>query len=311
VQQAVGALDLRPLQVVIEVVIAEVRRTDEMDIGTAFAITRVDEDETRSAVIERTPPAGGISLSFLRTGTVDVEATLSAMASTGKVQILSRPVILAQNNQEARMLVGSERPFVQSSFLGGTTGQTQQVVQYREVGTVLTILPTINEDGYVNLSVIQEVSNATSETQFDAPVISTREATTQILARNGQTVVIGGLVDQQEDQTTAGIPYLKDIPILGRLFGYNRTTKGSAELFLFLTPYIISTDTDADLFRERIEETRPTGEILPQETLTPPVTTILIPNNPPGGALLVPAEDAPQEDAPPPEEAPAPAGDTP
>jgi general secretion pathway protein D len=242
---------------------------------------------------------------------VDVEATLSAMASTGKVQILSRPVILAQNNQEARMLVGSERPFVQSSFLGGTTGQTQQVVQYREVGTVLTILPTINEDGYVNLSVIQEVSNATSETQFDAPVISTREATTQILARNGQTVVIGGLVDQQEDQTTAGIPYLKDIPILGRLFGYNRTTKGSAELFLFLTPYIISTDTDADLFRERIEETRPTGEILPQETLTPPVTTILIPNNPPGGALLVPAEDAPQEDAPPPEEAPAPAGDTP
>jgi general secretion pathway protein D len=311
IQSAIQALDLRPLQVVIEVVIAEVRRTDEMDIGTAFAITRVDEDETRSAVIERTPPAGGISLSFLRTGTVDVEATLSAMASTGKVQILSRPVILAQNNQEARMLVGSERPFVQSSFLGGTTGQTQQVVQYREVGTVLTILPTINEDGYVNLSVIQEVSNATSETQFDAPVISTREATTQILARNGQTVVIGGLVDQQEDQTTAGIPYLKDIPILGRLFGYNRTTKGSAELFLFLTPYIISTDTDADLFRERIEETRPTGEILPQETLTPPVTTILIPNNPPGGALLVPAEDAPQEDAPPPEEAPAPAGDTP
>jgi general secretion pathway protein D len=196
---------------------------------------------------------------------------------------------------------------VQSSFLGGTTGQTQQVVQYRDVGTSLTILPTINEDGYVNLAVVQGVSNATSETQFDAPVISTREASTQILARNGQTVVIGGLVDQQEDQTTAGIPYLKDIPILGRLFGYNRTVKGSSELFLFLTPYIISTDTDADLVRERIEQTRPTGEILPEESLTPPVTTTPAPSGPAGGALIVPGAADPAPGAP----APAPAGQNP
>jgi general secretion pathway protein D len=294
--------------VVIEVVIAEVRRTDEMDIGTAFAISRVDEDQTRSAEIERTPPAGGVSLSFLRTGTVDVEATLSAMASTGNVRILSRPVIMAQNNQEATITVGTQRPFVQATFQGGATG-TQQTVQYRDVATVLTILPTINEDGYVNLSVVQEVSNATSEVQFDAPVISTRSATTQILARNGQTVVIGGLVEQQEDKTTAGIPFLKDIPILGRLFGYERTTEGSAELFLFLTPYIVATDTDADLFRERIEETRPVGEILPEETLTPPVSGLPIPSGEAGGALLVPANAV--EPAEVPAEAPAVPGNTP
>jgi general secretion pathway protein D len=282
---------------VIEVVIAEVRRTEDMDIGTAFSVTRVDGDETTSAAIERTPPAGGISLSFLRTGTVDVEATLSAMASTGNVRILSRPVILAQNNQEASILVGSQRPFVQASFLGGTTG-TQQTVQYRDVGTSLTILPTINEDGYVNLSVVQEVSNVTNEVQFDAPVISTRSATTQILARNGQTVVIGGLVEQQEDRTRAGVPFLKDIPLLGRLFGYERSTEGSAELFLFLTPYIVATDTDADLFRERIEETRPVGEIVPTETLTPPVIGLPIPTGAAGGALLVPADEVAPAEAP-------------
>jgi len=307
VQSAIQALDLRPLQVVIEVVIAEVRRSDDIDIGTAFAISRVDGEETRSAELERTAPAGGVSLSFLRTGTIDVEATLSAMASTGNVRILSRPVILAQNNQEARILVGSQRPFVQASFLGGTTGQTQQTVQYRDVGTSLTILPTINEDGYVNLSVVQEVSNATNEVQFDAPVISTRSATTQLLARNGQTVVIGGLVEEQEDRTTAGIPYLKDIPILGRLFGYERTNRGSAELFLFLTPYIVATDFDADLLRERIEDTRPIGEFLPEETITPPVTSAPIVGGPAGGALLVPAEGGTPADA----EAPTAPGNSP
>ncbi len=86
------------------------------------------------------------------------------------------------------------------------------MVQYRDVGTSLTILPTINEDGYVNLLLTQEVSSATAETQFGAPVISTREATTQILAQTGQTVVIGGLVDQQTEESRTGIPFLKDIP---------------------------------------------------------------------------------------------------
>ncbi len=190
----------------------------------------------------------------MRSGEINVDATLSALASTGNVRILSRPVVLAQNNQLAHILVGSERPFVQvAQSLPTDNGALRQVVQYRDVGTSLDITPTINEDGYVNLQVAQQVSNATSELQFGAPVISTREATTQLFVRNGQTVVIGGLVDRQTDRTRSGIPLLKDIPILGYLFGSTRETVGNSELFLFLTPYIVATDDDADRLRREIE----------------------------------------------------------
>lgn len=277
VQQAIQSLDLRPLQVVIEVLIAEVRRTDDLNVGVSFSAT------SESGGGERTE--GGLpgaaaetdfTLRVIRSGDVDIEATLAALSSTGNVRILSRPVIHAQNNQEARILVGSERPFVQvAQSLGTDQGVLQQVVQYRDVGTVLTITPTINDEGYVNLLVIQEVSNATNEVQFDAPVISTREAQTQLLARHGQTVVIGGLVDRQQDKLRTGIPLLKDIPILGYLFGSTREFTTNSELFLFLTPYIIENDADADRVREEIENrTELLRGIVPIEPLTPRVIRI-------------------------------------
>jgi general secretion pathway protein D len=295
--QALQALDLRPLQVVIEVVIAEVRRTDDLELGTAFQVSSVEQDGNRTIIGELfgDEPTDGFALSVIQLGDVDVQATLRAMAATGDVRILSRPVVLAQNNQEARINVGSQRPFVQvSRTLPTDEGVRDEVIQYRDVGTILTILPTINEDGYVNLGVVQEVSSATAETQFGAPIISTREASTQLLARNGQTVVVGGLVDRQEDRVNLGIPILKDIPILGHLFGFTRTMTGNSELFLFLTPYIVASDADADLLREQIEsDAELIGPILPATPLTPtPLPTA------PGGAPAPTPETPGAGDAP-------------
>jgi general secretion pathway protein D len=273
IQQAIQSLDLRPLQVVIEVIIAEVRRNDELNVGVAFSA--IDDDDRGGAVAELPGAISDdqFSLTFVRTGDIDVEATLSALASTGNLRIISRPIVLAQNNQEARILVGTEQPFVAvSRSLPTDQVQFDQVVQYREVGTALTILPTINEDGYVNLAVTQEVSSVTNETQFDAPVISTREATTQILARNGQTVAIGGLVDRQRERLRSGIPFLKDIPILGYLFGTTREFDSTSELFLFLTPYIVTTDEDADRLRRELEDNATLLEgVVPIQPLLPAV----------------------------------------
>lgn len=272
IQQAIQSLDLRPLQVVIEVVIAEVRRTDELNVGVGFAAEKVTSDGRVGVGLAGEAREDAFTLDILRTGDVDIEATLSALSSTGNVRILSRPVVLAQNNQEARILVGSQRPFVQvSRALPTDEVQFDQVVQYQSVGTSLTILPTINDDGYVNLQVTQEVSSATDEVQFDAPVISTREATTQLLARNGQTVVIGGLVDRQTERVRTGIPFLKDIPVLGFLFGSTREMTGNSELFLFLTPYVVATDQDAEALRREIENR---SELLQQVV---PITPILPP----------------------------------
>jgi general secretion pathway protein D len=123
------------------------------------------------------------------------------------------------------------------------------------VGTKLTVRPTINQDGYVSLVIQQEINAATNETQFDAPVISTREASTQVLVRDGQTIVIGGLRDQQKDRVRSGVPVLSGIPLLGGIFGSTSSRKTETELYLFLTPRIIRTDTDVDsLTAPRLEE---------------------------------------------------------
>jgi general secretion pathway protein D len=190
---------------------------------------------------------GDLVINLLSLGRADVDATIRAAASRGDVRIVSQPVLLASNNQEARFLVGSQRPFVQvSRSLPTDAPSRDQVIQYRDVGTKLTVRPTINQDGYVSLLIQQEINQATSEVQFDAPVISTREAVTRVLVKDGQTIVLGGLRDQQRDANQAGIPVLSSIPILGGLFGSASRRSNETELYLFLTPRILRTDADAD-----------------------------------------------------------------
>jgi general secretion pathway protein D len=195
------------------------------------------------------------------------------------VHILSRPVILAQNNQESRILIGSERPFIQVfRSLPTDAAVRDQIVQYRDIGTSLSIVPTIYADGYVNLTVQQEVSTATSEVQFGAPVISTREAQAQLFARAGQTVVMGGLIDEQRVTTRSGIPLLKDIPILGYLFGSTRDRRFQSELFLFLTAHVVETDEDVDRLMDAIEGAVDMLPTLPPPLFPPPAPAISVPS---------------------------------
>ena len=158
-------------------------------------------------------------------GTINYDVAIAALQERGDVRVLSLPVIIAQNNRQAVLNVGSSRPFVQVSQTvpNDPTGRVQ-TVQYIDVGTVLTITPTINPDGYVNLQVQQTDNSATNEVQFDAPVINKREATTQIFIRDGQTTVIGGLADNTNSSDVSGIPFLSRIPSIGPLI-FGRTTK--------------------------------------------------------------------------------------
>ena len=258
VRQAIQVVDLRPLQVLIEVLTAEVRRTRDFDLGiSAKARQRAPGGETRGTGelvgSEADPSTGELLLEWTNGGRIDVTVALRALAARGDVRILSRPGLLAQNNQEARILVGSQRPFIQVfRSLPTETGVRDQIVQYRDVGTSLTIIPTVNPDGYVNLQLTQEVSNATNETQFGAPVISTREAQTYLFVRDGQTTVIGGLIDRQGERSRSGIPLLMDIPVLGALFGTTSSSTVHSELFLFLTPHVVRTDEELEQLRDSI-----------------------------------------------------------
>lgn len=297
--QAIEALDLRPLQALIEVLIVEVRRDRDHEVGVSLG--RIDSlspgISDRFDATLRAAAGGDFNFTVRDLGALGIDAAVSLLAASGDVRILSRPVVVAQNNQEARIMVGAERPFVQVfRSLPTESAIRDQIVQYRDVGTTLTITPTINPDGYVNLDVLQEVSTATAETQFGAPVISTREASTRLFVRDGQSVVIGGLIDEQRDRTRSGIPLLKDIPILGYLFGTTRDRRIQSELFLFLTPHIIDSDQDVDRVREAVEGRTQMIPAIPPPLL-PPTTA---PDTTPGPRSDTPPPAGPRSDTPPP-----------
>ncbi|HEX6807365.1 MAG TPA: secretin N-terminal domain-containing protein [Gemmatimonadaceae bacterium] len=249
VANAVEQLDTRPLQVLIEVIIAEVERTNSLAFGVDATLppTKVNGGPT---VINGSQTGAGLSdviLHAMNLTGLNIDATLTAAAEHGDVRILSRPILVAANNQPATINVGSQRPFVQlSRTLPTDNASVDQVVQYKDVGTKLTVLPTISPDGYVGLEVTQEIDNATQEVAFDAPVISTRSIQTELLIKDGQTVALGGFTDTERDVTQGGIPFLSSIPLLGGLFGHASRQTTATEIYLFLTPHVIRSDQDAD-----------------------------------------------------------------
>jgi type II secretory pathway component GspD/PulD (secretin) len=286
IQQLVQSIDLRPLQVLIEVTIAEVRRSSDLNVGVSGTVTHTDRGDATPDVVAKLPSAASARDFVLQlagaNGTIDFDVALNALATRGDLRVLSLPIIIAQNNKQAVLNVGSRRPFVQVSQSGVLDPTAVvQTIQYLDVGTVLTITPTINADGYVNLQVQQTANSATNEIQFDAPVISTREATTQVFVRDGQTTVIGGLADNTRDRSRSGIPILSRIPLLGALFGNTQHNDVTSELFLFLTPHVISGDDDIDRLRDAVREGSVLLKQLPTEPMIPPRPADTIPVPPP------------------------------
>jgi general secretion pathway protein D len=264
IESAVKEIDVRPLQVLIEVLIAEVRRDRSLGLG-------VDVDVPRSKLRGRTDVqvGGGLGgaggngaaglgefvLNVMGIGGMNADGFLKFAAGRGNVAIVSRPVVLTANNEEAQIVIGSQRPFVQvSRALPTDGGARDQVVQYKDVGTKLSVRPTISGDGIVQLEVTQEVSNATGETSFNAPVISTRSVQTHLLVQDGQTVALGGLSDRQKDVSRSGIPVLSYLPVIGGLFGRTSYVTSETELFVFLTPRVIRTDDEAKRLSNPLEE---------------------------------------------------------
>jgi len=276
VRAAVELMDLRPLQAFIEVVIAELRTSDDQQFGVSAKVTRGSQGTTGNSTGAelKSSVATDFILNLRQQGpNFSADVALSALATRGTVRILSRPLLLAQNNQEARILVGEQRPFVQVfRSLPTDNAIRDQVVQYRDVATTLTLRPTINPDGYVNLQVLQEVSTATDATQFGAPIISTREAATYLFVKDGQTAVLGGLVSRQTDKVRTGIPILSRLPWIGALFGSTTDKEIVSELFLFLTPHVITSDEDAERLRDALQrQGSDTTGVRPQErSLTVP-----------------------------------------
>lgn len=257
IRAAVEQLDVPALQVLIEALVVERRSDRGSGLSVDGAIGPTDINKSGTTI---TGTGGGVGLAdfvikVMNIGGLELDAALRIAIARGEVRIVSRPVVLTENNHEATMVVGSQRPFVQIARALPTDGAVRdQVVQYKEVGTKLSVRPTISSDGSVQLEVMQEISNATGETQFNAPVISQRSVQTQLLVRDGQTIVLGGLTDRQQDKISGGIPFLSSIPFLGGLFGHWRRVTTETELLIFLTPRVIRNDADAERLSKPLRE---------------------------------------------------------
>jgi general secretion pathway protein D len=259
-RETIEALDTRPAQVLLEVTVAEINLGRSFEFGIDWGVFGDTASLTRGfplpfdsmGIVRGDQITGVVSVGLNGT---NVRAVLRALATKFNVRVLSTPEILAVNNREARIVVGSRVPFISNARLGDVS--IDRSVQYEDVGTTLTIIPTINQDDYVSVQILQEVNNLTNQivlSALNAPVISTREASTRAIIRDGQTVVIGGLIGDTKDYTDGGIPFLKDIPLLGALFKRKTEIVSRNELAIFVTPYIIRSDEDADAIRARIRE---------------------------------------------------------
>ncbi len=244
---AVKELDIRPLQVLIEVLIVEISKNSNWTAGLGVTFPNQQAKGTSTSIGGSTPSAGlgDFAFNVMRTGSPAFSASLTAAAAKGEARILSRPIVLAENNEEAEILVGSQQPFIQVQQTQVGAVAQNQVVQYQDVGTKLTVRPTISADGFVQLLLTQEVNQATTQVQFNAPVISTRTLRTRLLVRDSQTVVLGGLSSRERDKNSSGVPILSSIPLIGLLFGQQGRTNTGTEFFLFLTPHIVRDDIDA------------------------------------------------------------------
>jgi general secretion pathway protein D len=259
-QETIDKLDVRPPQVLLEVLIAEIN----LDKSTAYGVNwqlyshaGLPGDSTRGVLggfggqnfsDSAASALGGLGIRIVSLASLDVRSILQAIASHTNVRVVSAPRVLALNNEQARILVGSEVPFT-SATISGITSSVDQVVEYRDVGTQLTVLPTVNNDGYVTLRLLQEVSELSTTTVAAAqnsPIITTREAETSAIVKTGRTVVIGGLISGQRQDIESGIPILKDIPLIGALFKSKSLDRQRQELAIFLTPYVVFNDDQAD-----------------------------------------------------------------
>jgi type II secretory pathway component GspD/PulD (secretin) len=160
---------------------------------------------------------------------------LTALAQKGLSKILSTPKVTTINNKEARILVGQKIPYTTSTVSNGITSQS---TQFLDVGIKLTVTPTINIDNRITLKVHPEVSLYVRADPA-GPVIGNREAETTVLIQDGETVVIGGLITEEDRKVGTQVPLLGDLPIIGHLFRRDLKTKDRTELLVFITPKIL------------------------------------------------------------------------
>jgi general secretion pathway protein D len=249
VKAILAELDRPVSQVLIKVLIAEVTHDNTFDIGAELSALNLRASglgQRGGSNFGITNPANnqvltnnGLVVQVLET---DFTAAIRALEQQGKLDVLSRPYILASENQLASITVGQRVPFPTNSRIL-ETGQSISDVDYDQIGILLDVIPHINPDGLVILDVAPTISALTDASiqisaGTNAPIFNERSAQSRVGVMNGQTVVIGGLMEDRKTEQVNKVPLLGDIPLVGNLFKRTIHRKVKTELLIFLTPHV-------------------------------------------------------------------------
>lgn len=284
IRQIISQLDKIPEQVMIETLIVEASLDNSTKLGVEWKFTQENAFNQRgvtgTAETRFPGPTNQVQEGFRYTltgGNWDV--ILNALQSDSKFQVLSTPRIFTSNNVEAQINISQSIPYVLSSREDANGNLTFNYA-FEDVGIVLTVTPRITSNGFVAMDVVQTANDLQGFTSFNAPIINQRQAQTTVSVKDGETIVLGGIIRNTVTSTVRKVPLLGDIPILGELFKSTDRTKNKTELLVFLTPRIVRDPDDARNLRERtVNGMSPNGQnevnkaIPPGPKIPPPGTT--------------------------------------
>lgn len=241
-----ASLDKMPSQVLIEAVIAEAALNDQLKFGLRYSIGagnvfKFTNDDGSSG--NNTGSAGftysGISANF--------SVVLNALSAVTTVKVLSSPTLTVLDNHTAKLQVGDQVPVISESATSGTTGTTTTSIQMKDTGVILGVTPRISSNGHILLDIVQEVSDVvnTTTSTINSPTIRQRKVSSTVEVGDGQSIVIGGLVQEQQQKSTDSVPVLGKLPIIGAAFRSRNDQAKRTELMIFLRTRIMRDQNDA------------------------------------------------------------------
>ena len=264
IRKALEQLDILPLQVLIEATVAEVTLNNSLRYGVEWFLRSGDFSATLSQNARGLVQSVFPGFSALITGT-DVTAVLSALERVTDVDVVSSPHLLVLDNQTARIQVGDQVPITvqQATSVSNPDAPIVNSIELRDTGVILSVTPRVNASGLVIMELQQEVSNVvraeaqTTSSEQATPTISQRQISSTVAVQSGETIVLGGLIQDNHDNSVSGMPFLSRLPIIGPLFGTRSRNQNRTELLVLLTPRVIRGPAEAravsDEIRRRLQ----------------------------------------------------------
>ncbi|HNX91158.1 MAG TPA: secretin N-terminal domain-containing protein, partial [Candidatus Omnitrophota bacterium] len=252
-RKAIEEVDVAPLQVLIESKLVDITEKDYQNFGVTYSFdykpvgdikglfdrsTEYQEEMAGSSTMagpSSTLTGGQFKITTFNIKGFSATATIDALIRDDKAHLIASPSILTLNGKEARIIIGERYPYKEKTQ---TTTGTTETTKFVDIGTTLRVTPWVSSDGNITMYVHPEVSSLTAA--MDAgPRIATREADATIMVRDGEAIIIGGLIKRQNDHAKGSIPIIGDIPLLGALFTNRSDDKTSTELVVVITPRIV------------------------------------------------------------------------